>query len=94
MRNIQVEFVMILALARFKILDHSIHSSRNRQKVKLLKSTPANNHLLDKPEGRSPIRESVWVFHRVKCNLTGASCTGCQAWRGVNVYCRGCLKRL
>ena len=36
----------------------------------IIKSTPANNHLLDKPEGRSPIRESVWVFHRVKCNLT------------------------
>ena len=34
-RNIHVEFV-ILALARFEILDHSIHSSRNRQKVKLL----------------------------------------------------------
>ena len=29
MRNIQVEFV-ILVLARFEILDHSIHSSRNR----------------------------------------------------------------
>ena len=34
-RSIHFEFV-ILALARFEILDHSIHSSRNRQKVKLL----------------------------------------------------------
>ena len=28
----------------------------------IIKSTPANNHLLDKPEGRSPIRKSVRVF--------------------------------
>ena len=59
MTSIQVAFV-ILVLERFEILDHCIHLSRNRYKVKGKnteftaatppKSTSANKRLLDTPD--------------------------------------------
>lgn len=77
MTSIQVAFV-ILVLERFEILDHCTHSSRNRYKATFTaatptKSTSGNKHLLDTPEGKSPIRKSIRVLSQATKTNEGKS---------------------
>lgn len=59
MTSNQVAFI-ILVLAKFEILDHCIHFSRNQGKIK--KSTPLKKPLLDMPEGGNLISKLVGML--------------------------------